>query len=576
MKLNISIILAILVIAIIFVLPQSAVAQLDTSATHVLRDTVNGWYYVGHVSGLTLDTAYTYLDGRDKVQGRSSQVWHVGVLHNPKSDTAIVWEKVLNPPHLVPDSAIWFMKVVSGLSPAVSFITIDTAGQEHIVWGTSALNDWLQRREGNRAVGGEKPNVVKLRIAIGLFSTGNNAPVEFKLDSLVFEDQEWPNPYPSIDNFEMPPHLVLNQSSLDFGNAMLGCNVTLPLIAKRADFSPLDLNATVTNTNPAFRVSTSGFRLPTHRDSQTVAVSFAPTDTGTQTGMLIFTHDGDNSPDTVTISAYGGAIPDSAVLIRPPVGTDWQLVSLPGPVAPGACPPNYHPLYGYDNGYREVDSMVLGMGYWYKVSVPPQFVVQSYENFTVNVNTNWNLIGSSTTPIPVAQMGSAPPHVITSYFFGFDGNTYVKADTIQPGQAYWVKVGQASQLTYTPSSNALAKAGDNRIRIIDDGDLPPPPPGGYKHPVPTPVTPTAYALTQNYPNPFNPSTTIEYSLPSPGNVTLKVYNVLGQEVATLVNEAKEPGTYTVQWNASRVPSGLYFYQLQSGSYRNTQKMLLLK
>lgn len=88
--------------------------------------------------------------------------------------------------------------------------------------------------------------------------------------------------------------------------------------------------------------------------------------------------------------------------------------------------------------------------------------------------------------------------------------------------------------------------------------------------------PATYALGQNYPNPFNPSTTIEFSVPTSGQVTVKVYNVLGQEVETLVNGIQDPGKYTIRFDASRYTSGLYFYRLQAGQFLQTKKMLLLK
>jgi len=97
--------------------------------------------------------------------------------------------------------------------------------------------------------------------------------------------------------------------------------------------------------------------------------------------------------------------------------------------------------------------------------------------------------------------------------------------------------------------------------------------------------PTKYALRQNYPNPFNPTTTISYSIPSPVNngrtqsvvnVTLTIYNSLGQKVATLVNKAQAPGNYSVRFNASNLPSGVYFYKLQAGSFTSTKKMILMK
>ncbi len=85
-----------------------------------------------------------------------------------------------------------------------------------------------------------------------------------------------------------------------------------------------------------------------------------------------------------------------------------------------------------------------------------------------------------------------------------------------------------------------------------------------------------YALDQNYPNPFNPATKISYSIKEEGLVTLKVYDVLGKEVATLVNENKAVGNYEVDFNASQLPSGMYIYKIQSGNFSDVKKMLLIK
>jgi hypothetical protein len=88
--------------------------------------------------------------------------------------------------------------------------------------------------------------------------------------------------------------------------------------------------------------------------------------------------------------------------------------------------------------------------------------------------------------------------------------------------------------------------------------------------------PLQYGLRQNYPNPFNPATTISFSLPSKSFVSLIVYDVLGREVATLVSEELSPGNYSQQWNASDLPSGIYFYRLQAGSFAETKKLVLLR
>ncbi len=89
-------------------------------------------------------------------------------------------------------------------------------------------------------------------------------------------------------------------------------------------------------------------------------------------------------------------------------------------------------------------------------------------------------------------------------------------------------------------------------------------------------TVSEYALAQNYPNPFNPTTTINFSVPEAGNVTLSVYNTIGQEVATLVNGVVAAGQHEVTLNAQSLPSGAYFYKLQTGNSTMIKKMLLLK
>jgi hypothetical protein len=88
--------------------------------------------------------------------------------------------------------------------------------------------------------------------------------------------------------------------------------------------------------------------------------------------------------------------------------------------------------------------------------------------------------------------------------------------------------------------------------------------------------PDEYDLNQNYPNPFNPSTTIRYELPKNSFVTIKVYNILGKEIETLVKENETPGTYKVTWDASCYPSGVYFYRLDAGNFNKVIKMVLLK
>jgi hypothetical protein len=95
-------------------------------------------------------------------------------------------------------------------------------------------------------------------------------------------------------------------------------------------------------------------------------------------------------------------------------------------------------------------------------------------------------------------------------------------------------------------------------------------------PMKTARVPESFSLAQNFPNPFNPGTTISYQIPAQGHVTLKVFDVLGREIATLVNKDQIAGYKSVTWDASNIPSGLYFYRLQTKDFTQTRKLLLMK
>ena len=90
------------------------------------------------------------------------------------------------------------------------------------------------------------------------------------------------------------------------------------------------------------------------------------------------------------------------------------------------------------------------------------------------------------------------------------------------------------------------------------------------------ATPGAFQLHQNFPNPFNPTTAIRFSVPNSSVVTLKVFDILGNMVTTLVNEKKSPGSYVAEFDGSHLASGIYLYRLQAGNFSDTKKLLLIK
>ena len=142
-------------------------------------------------------------------------------------------------------------------------------------------------------------------------------------------------------------------------------------------------------------------------------------------------------------------------------------------------------------------------------------------------------------------------------------------NTFQIGYIFLTKRGAAVQFTQTdttsPSSGTVpAKAMQWNAPLVPTSVTQ------------TPEAPQVFALYQNYPNPFNPSTTITFSLDRKGDVSLRVFNVLGQEVATLVNGTMEPGTKSVKFNAGSFSSGIYFYRLQANGKISTRTMVLTK
>jgi hypothetical protein len=120
------------------------------------------------------------------------------------------------------------------------------------------------------------------------------------------------------------------------------------------------------------------------------------------------------------------------------------------------------------------------------------------------------------------------------------------------------------------TANILATSG--AVRATGSGLITVTPPTG----VAEGTRPLIYALDQNFPNPFNPETRITYSVPAAGNVLLTIYDALGREVATLVQESKPPGEYSVVWSAHAAPSGVYFVRFVAGNFAATKKMVLMK
>ena len=286
----------------------------------------------------------------------------------------------------------------------------------------------------------------------------------------------------------------------------------------------------------------------------------------------------------------------------------WNMISVPVVALDfrkdELFPASVSSAFAYEGSYIEKDTLANRTGYWLKFNSAGSDSLTGLMllNDSMNVSKGWNMIGSISRPVAVTSITSDPAAMNTSSFWRYD-HGYHSADTIYPGKGYWVKVDQNGMLILS-SSSALSSA--NYICIVPTAELPPPPPTESMAVI-NPKIPVHYHLDQNYPNPFNPSTIINYQLPPAGGgqnwVTLKVFDVLGREIKTLVNGVEEPGYKSVTWDASHVPSGVYFYRLsasptatpappsaergernlipherdgQAGIYMETKKLLLLK
>ena len=160
------------------------------------------------------------------------------------------------------------------------------------------------------------------------------------------------------------------------------------------------------------------------------------------------------------------------------------------------------------------------------------------------------------------------------------GNFYVQANNIDPEfqhTGWWYDYFTGDSIYVTNTSEQIS-LGPGEFHIYTTAKLPTPEQGIIDDVESGGDGQTVYnfSLAQNYPNPFNPSTVIRYSVSSAQLVTLKIYDVLGREVKTLVNEERPSGSYEIEFNASNFSSGIYFYQLTAGDFRETKKMILLR
>lgn len=294
--------------------------------------------------------------------------------------------------------------------------------------------------------------------------------------------------------------------------------------------------------------------------------------------------------------------------------TDWNLFGMiSSPLLPSSVqqiPPGIvqSPFYAFNpatGGYAAADTLKPGMGYWVRANMPGRLILSSAATSlmkesgspTLSVNgaesiTITDATGAKQTlyisddiderQATAFELPPAPPAGIFDARFA----TSRLLETVEQGKAKEIPIRISSEqyplsVSWSLKNQALTASlvmGTSEWLLNGDGEVTIPAAVERMSLKVTgqPSLPAEFALFQNFPNPFNPVTTIKYELPKDAYVTLKVFDILGREVATLVNAQQKAGYKSVQWNASTVASGVYFCRMEAGSFTGVKKLLLLR
>lgn len=298
-----------------------------------------------------------------------------------------------------------------------------------------------------------------------------------------------------------------------------------------------------------------------------------------------------NAPETVTFCGSPG-------MTEVPVMEGWNMVGMfheNVEVANLQSDPAgiiSSEFFGFNNGYSPVSQLNYGKGYWVKMSAAGTIWVNDAKAAKLQskvIPESWGKIvisdisGNSATLYSsdksdgsvFTEMPPMPPVGVFDVRFSSNKFAEVLSGTGKKinisGAVFPVKIhASGTDLSvYNPISGESYLVLDGNEILIADENI-------KSLEVSTAEIPDDYSLYQNYPNPFNPKTTIRVAIPELSKVTLKIYDVVGREVETLVNKELEPGYYNFAWNASSYASGVYIYRVIAGDFVQTKKLVLLK
>ena len=265
-------------------------------------------------------------------------------------------------------------------------------------------------------------------------------------------------------------------------------------------------------------------------------------------------------------------------------GSSWDTTSI-------ASDPWASSIFFYDNkifthGFMNFQTKIfytdnVGQSF-FEIETPSD--VSRKNGFSINSNGEMFFLNRQGNQSPGIYMNTFPPSNWIQKYSGLSNCIYIDTDNFiytgtTEGVIRSLDNGINWELIFTEnSSRAFAHdlKADGNILFIATNSY-----GLYALQIPTSVNEetklsTTYQLHQNYPNPFNPTTKIKFSIPKSDIVKIRVYDILGKEIQTLLNEYKTTGSYEVEFDASNLPSGVYFYRIISGSYSVTKKMILLR
>ena len=287
--------------------------------------------------------------------------------------------------------------------------------------------------------------------------------------------------------------------------------------------------------------------------------------------------------DTVVTVAFQSAGVRESVIQQIALIKGWNMVSvgvIPEDNSVSAVFPDALTVYAWENNtYVAASTIECGKAYWVAAESDQTVTVESEKlsEWTRSLSQGWHMIGALAEDKLISDLSPASSILIV-YGFNPSSGKYVPATYLESGKGYWVAIGEEANISLSKPAEQRPKT--SKVQWDDFlqkfSKTPPPYPDSNSANVPR-----EFKLLQNYPNPFNLETTIKYELAKESPVTIKIHNILGQEIRELVNGEKTAGYYSVKWDGTNnsgllTGSGVYIYTIKAGNFVKTKKMVLLK